>query len=268
MTLSTTLRTALATATVTVIAACTASYEPHAGAAEPSSTGTEELTAAGATTTVPDPAWSVEFGDFPEFPQGRLPESVAAELQALLDAAVEEETIQGASAAVVVAGSGRWSGGAGVNPVEGGPMTAASVLPTGSVGKTVIAAQVLRLVDEGKLGLDDRAADHYPPSSRARRTCWTARCSRSPRRPTCTTSPSGNCWGCAAGLPMGSCPPPPTQGRRPCTPTSTTTSWLRSSTTSRAVGSRRQSVRASSVAPASTASCSRPMACGGPMTGT
>jgi len=35
-------------------------------------------------------------------------------------------------------------------------------LQLASVGKTVTAAQVLRLVEEGKLGLDDPAADHLP----------------------------------------------------------------------------------------------------------
>jgi CubicO group peptidase (beta-lactamase class C family) len=171
MTASITLRTALATATLTLIAAGIASSELHAGNAERSSTGTEEPTAAGATTA-PEPAWNVQLGDFPEFPQGRLPESVAAELQALLVATVEEGTIRGVSAAVVVAGSGTWSGGAGVNAVDGGPMTAVSVLPTGSVGKTVIAAQVLRLIDDGKLGLDDRAADHYPPEFENESYLW------------------------------------------------------------------------------------------------
>ena len=32
-----------------------------------------------------------------------------------------------------------------------------------SVGKTVTAAQVLHLVDEGQLELDDLAAEHFPP---------------------------------------------------------------------------------------------------------
>jgi CubicO group peptidase (beta-lactamase class C family) len=109
-------------------------------------------------------AGEVTLGDFPEFPQGPLPDSVAVELQGLLDAAVDEGVIRGASAAVIVAEAGSWAGAAGVNPIEGGaPMTAASVLPTHSVGKTVIAAQTLRLVEEEKLGLDDLAADHIPP---------------------------------------------------------------------------------------------------------
>jgi CubicO group peptidase (beta-lactamase class C family) len=114
-------------------------------------------------TTANEPT-AAGLGHFPRFPQGRLPDSVDAELQALLDAAVTDGVIRGASAAVIVARSGSWSGGAGVNPNQDDvPITAASVLPTGSVGKTVIAAQILRLVDEGKLSLDDRAADHYPP---------------------------------------------------------------------------------------------------------
>jgi D-alanyl-D-alanine carboxypeptidase len=88
---------------------------------------------------------------------------VTLKMQAVLDAAVEEGAMLGISAAVIVAGSGSWSGAAGVDPRDRLPMSPASVLPTASVGKTVIAAQVLRLVDEEQLSLDDRAADHLPP---------------------------------------------------------------------------------------------------------
>ena len=42
-------------------------------------------------------------------------------------------------------------------------MTPDARLEIASVGKTVTAAQILRLVEEGKLGLDDAAADHLPP---------------------------------------------------------------------------------------------------------
>ena len=52
-------------------------------------------------------------------------------------------------------------GAAGVDR-QGNALTTDSQLLTASVGKTVTAAQVLRLVDEGRLGLDDAAADHFP----------------------------------------------------------------------------------------------------------
>jgi D-alanyl-D-alanine carboxypeptidase len=159
---STALRMTLMTATLTVAAACGASRQRESRA-DQSFTETQEPPASGATTTASVPAERPELGNFPEFPQGRLTDSVAVELQALLDAAVAEGPMRGISAAVVVAGSGSWSGAAGVNPTQDGiPMTPASILPAQSVGKTVIAAQVLRLVEERKLGLNDRAADHLP----------------------------------------------------------------------------------------------------------
>ncbi|MGH2530580.1 MAG: serine hydrolase domain-containing protein [Actinomycetota bacterium] len=102
------------------------------------------------------------LGDFPEFPQGLLPETAAASLQAVLDEAVEQGTFLGVTAAVIVADSGSWAGAAGVDHEEK-PLTPDAPLPIASVGKTVTAAQVLRLVDEGKLGLDDAVADHLPP---------------------------------------------------------------------------------------------------------
>ena len=80
----------------------------------------------------------------------------------MLDQAVTDDIVRGATAAVVVAGSGSWAGAAGVDR-QGGALTADSRLLTASVGKTVTAAQILRLVDHGELRLDDRAADHLPP---------------------------------------------------------------------------------------------------------
>ena len=78
----------------------------------------------------------------------------------MLDQAVADDIVRGATAAVVVAGSGSWAGAAGVDR-QGGALTADSRLLTASVGKTVTAAQILRLVDDGKLRLDDRATDHF-----------------------------------------------------------------------------------------------------------
>jgi D-alanyl-D-alanine carboxypeptidase len=76
---------------------------------------------------------------------------------------VSNRTIGGGVAAgVILAGSGSWSGASGVD-VDGERLTPGSQLIIASIGKTVTAAQVLRLVDEGRIGLDDPAADHLPP---------------------------------------------------------------------------------------------------------
>jgi D-alanyl-D-alanine carboxypeptidase len=80
----------------------------------------------------------------------------------VLDGAVEQGTFLGVTAAVIGADAGSWSGAAGLDLQARNPLTPDAQLPIASVGKTVTAAQVLSLVDEGKLGLDDPAADHLP----------------------------------------------------------------------------------------------------------
>jgi CubicO group peptidase (beta-lactamase class C family) len=138
-----------------LIAGCGGSPEAPA---EPAST-----VDAGKRASAPQPSPILS-----EFPEGPLPEATAVSLQAVLDRAVKRGTFRGATAAVIVAGSGSWSGAAGVEGshftrVEENPLTPDAQLLIASVGKTVTAAQVLRLVEEGKLGLDDPAADHLPP---------------------------------------------------------------------------------------------------------
>jgi CubicO group peptidase (beta-lactamase class C family) len=152
---SSALRTVTAAMAI-LVAGCSASPEARPRPAEP----TSEV-AAGTTAPSPQPSPTVTLGEFPAFPKGPLPESVAASLQAVLDGAVEQGTFLGLTAAVIVADSGSWSGATGVD-LEGDPLTPDARLQIASVGKTVTAAQVLRLVEEGKLGLDDPAADHLP----------------------------------------------------------------------------------------------------------
>jgi hypothetical protein len=72
--------------------------------------------ATGTTAPSPQPSPTFTLGDFPAFPKGPLPESVAASLQAVLDGAVEQGTFGGVTAAVIVADSGSWSGATGSTP--------------------------------------------------------------------------------------------------------------------------------------------------------
>ncbi len=133
-------------------AACDASSAP---ATAPPSTTTDAALEAPRTYAL---------GEFPEFPSGPLSESIAARFQAVLDEAVDKGTFTGVTAAVIVADRGSWTGAAGsMEGVEDVPLTPDSRLPTHSAGKNIVAAQVLRLVEEGKLGLDDPAVDHLPP---------------------------------------------------------------------------------------------------------
>jgi CubicO group peptidase (beta-lactamase class C family) len=151
-------RAGIATTILVLLAGCTTAAD-----GDPSSPENAPSSSAGTSATAADllPPVSTRLGAFPAFEKRRLRDSVAASLQAVLDQAVADGIVRGATAAVIVAGSGSWAGAAGVDR-QGDALTPESSLLTASVGKTVTAAQVLRLVDDGKLRLDDRAADHFP----------------------------------------------------------------------------------------------------------
>lgn len=109
--------------------------------------------------STPSPTFALER--FPDFPTGGLPGSIAKALQAELDARIEAGTFSGVTAAVIVADRGSWTGAAG--SAGGTPLTPDSRTPTHSVGKTIVASQILRLAEDGMLDLDDPASEHLPP---------------------------------------------------------------------------------------------------------
>ena len=158
MTLASAARAGLATTTLMLITGCTPSTEEDPEPVQASPAASAETSAAAAALL---PAAITRLGHFPPFPKGILPDSVATSLQAVLDQAVAEGIVRGTTAAVIVAGSGSWAGAAGVGR-QGGALRVDSRLLTASVGKTVTSAQILRLVDDGKIGLDVRAADYFP----------------------------------------------------------------------------------------------------------
>jgi D-alanyl-D-alanine carboxypeptidase len=129
-------------------------------ACSPSSTPTTEPRE-GSAETRPDAPRTYALGEFPPFPDEPLPESTAEALQAALDATIEDGAFNGVTAAVIVADRGSWTGAAGA--ADGNPLTPDSRTPTHSSGKTVVAAQVLRLAEDGMLDLDDLASEHLPP---------------------------------------------------------------------------------------------------------
>lgn len=128
-----------------------------------SARGTSDAPATGSSEGIPDsaPSRTYGLGEFPVFPQGALPGSTDKALQAALDAAVEEGGLTGVTAAVVVVDRGSWTGAAG--SAKGIRLTPDSLSPTHSSGKTIVAAEVLRLAEEGVLDLDDPASEHLPP---------------------------------------------------------------------------------------------------------
>lgn len=140
--------------TVVLLGGCSPSPGPASHADQPVA---RKSTASNAASPTPE----TKLGNFPDLPRGALPEPGAARMQAALDETVAQGTIRGATAAVIVAGSGTWAGASG-SDLEGNALTAETALDPASTPKTVTAAQVLRLVEQGVLGLDDPAAEHLP----------------------------------------------------------------------------------------------------------
>jgi CubicO group peptidase (beta-lactamase class C family) len=129
--------------------------------------GTSEIpTASGdaGAGTGPDAPRTYGLGGFPPFPDEALPASTDQVLQAALDATIEDGTFLGVTAGVIVADWGSWTGAAG--SMDGVALTQDSQTPTHSSAKTIVAAEVLRLTEEGMIGLDDPASDHLPPELR------------------------------------------------------------------------------------------------------
>jgi D-alanyl-D-alanine carboxypeptidase len=95
------------------------------------------------------------FADIREDP---VSEEVAAELQAILS----DMAGRGGVAATVMSADGTWSGAAGkADGVR--DVRVKDQFAIASTTKSVIAAQVMQMVEAGELALDDPATDHLPP---------------------------------------------------------------------------------------------------------
>ncbi len=124
-------------------------------------TSTTPKSSPSTSTASPSPVnGAFTLGHFPAVPTGSLPDTTTRALQAALDSAIDQG-LPGITATVLVAGRGVSSGAAGtadgVNPVA-----VRSQFAIASITKTVIAAEVMWLSEQGKLRLSDRAADHLP----------------------------------------------------------------------------------------------------------
>jgi D-alanyl-D-alanine carboxypeptidase len=92
-----------------------------------------------------------------------LTDAIAAELDASLQKTVAGTGVPGASAAVVFPDGSMWTGVAGkavLDPPRA--MTSDTALPFDSITKTAVATLTMRLVEQGKLALDDAIAKWYP----------------------------------------------------------------------------------------------------------
>lgn len=119
----------------------------------------------GSGVAVPDRRVAGGFVPTPARDAAQVPAPPAVDelaYQAALDAARAEGRAHGVTAAVVRDGELLWSGASG-RPRDGrSPLTASSAMVIGSVTKTFVAATVLQLAEEGRLGLDDAIRDHLP----------------------------------------------------------------------------------------------------------
>ena len=85
-------------------------------------------------------------------------DELAAELQAVLDASANGDGLT----ATLITPEGTWSGATGFAAGDRA-MSPDDQMSIASITKTVVAAQVMQLVEAGELGLDDLVADRLPP---------------------------------------------------------------------------------------------------------
>lgn len=123
-----------------------------------SPTKTPAATAASASTTSPgDKPIRFSTDTFADLSEEPVDADTAALLQQTLDGAAGDYGVT----ATVMTADGTWTGAAGTaDGLE--PMSPRAQMAIGSITKTVVATQVMRLVEAGRLGLEDPAADHLP----------------------------------------------------------------------------------------------------------
>ena len=86
-----------------------------------------------------------------------------AGFDAHVEAVLEKHGVPGMAISIVEGGEITLARGYGVRQLgEDARVDADTIFPTGSTGKAVTAAALAILVDEGKLGWDDRVIDHLP----------------------------------------------------------------------------------------------------------
>jgi D-alanyl-D-alanine carboxypeptidase len=109
---------------------------------------------------------TVEAGRFPTAPFVALgdhkSEPVRAELDAQLQGALEDSARGAGVTATLLTPYGAWSGATGRAAGER-RMVAGDQMAIGGVTKTLVAAQLMQLVEAGELALDDLVEDRLPP---------------------------------------------------------------------------------------------------------
>jgi D-alanyl-D-alanine carboxypeptidase len=112
------------------------------------------------STSTPPTAGSVGFPirEFASLDDQPVAHALAVELQQVLDSTAKGDGLT----ATVISPAGTWSGATGMANAERA-MVPDDQMSIAHITQTVVAAQVMQLVEKGKLNLDDLAADHLPP---------------------------------------------------------------------------------------------------------
>jgi D-alanyl-D-alanine carboxypeptidase len=109
------------------------------------------------TTSPGDPPIRFSRAAFADLREEPVDADTAALLQKALDGAAGDYGVT----ATVMTADGTWTGATGT--ADGvHPMRPEAQMAIGSITKTIVAAQVMRLVDAGRLDLDDPAGNHLP----------------------------------------------------------------------------------------------------------
>jgi D-alanyl-D-alanine carboxypeptidase len=114
-------------------------------------------------TEAPESSPSVQTTVFPleafaDLGDGRVSAELATELQEVLDESADGHGVT----ATLITPQGTWSGATGMATAERA-MVPNDQMSIASITKTLVAAQVMELIEAGELSLDDLAADRLPP---------------------------------------------------------------------------------------------------------
>ena len=114
-------------------------------------------TETGAPASPSKPAGGFPIEVFAALGEEPVSDELAAELQEVLETSAHGDGLT----ATVISPEGNWSGATG-SAAGDRAMLPDDQMSIGSITKTLVAAQVMQLVEAGQLGLDDLAADRLP----------------------------------------------------------------------------------------------------------
>jgi D-alanyl-D-alanine carboxypeptidase len=146
-----------------LVPACGSDADPAPPAATPSSSSTPSTTSTSSPTPTTSPT-STQAAAFPAsafaaISRKPVADDLAARLQAAL--ATHDVTGGGGMSATVMTNEGTWSGTTGL--ADGvRRLQVGDQFVIASITKSVVAAQVMLMVEAGELDLDDPVADHLP----------------------------------------------------------------------------------------------------------